>query len=269
MSTPLRPPRMTGDPATDSAGAIEYLWQWYRSIVEEQEFIRNQDIGSAVLEYDPQLAAIAVLTPTAISNLPYFTAEETAALTILTAFARSILDDADAATARATLGLGALAVLNAVGTTQITDDAVTYPKMQNVSATDKVLGRSTAGAGDVEEISCTAAGRALIDDADASAQRSTLGLGDSATKNVGTAAGTVAAGDDSRLVTNGNSHDHSGGDGAQIAYSTLSGLPTLGTMAAKDIGITETITTAKLTALGSDGSMTFVDGILTAQTQST
>ena len=34
-------------------------------------------------------------------------------------------------------------------------------------------------------------------------------------------------------VTNGDSHDHSGGDGAQIAYSGLSGLPTLGTMAAE------------------------------------
>lgn len=33
-------------------------------------------------------------------------------------------------------------------------------------------------------------------------------------------------------VTNGDSHDHSGGDGAQIAYSGLSGLPTLGTAAA-------------------------------------
>lgn len=34
-------------------------------------------------------------------------------------------------------------------------------------------------------------------------------------------------------VTNGDSHDHNGGDGAQIAYSGLSGLPTLGTMAAE------------------------------------
>jgi hypothetical protein len=33
-------------------------------------------------------------------------------------------------------------------------------------------------------------------------------------------------------VTNGDTHDHSGGDGAQIAYSGLSGLPTLGTAAA-------------------------------------
>ncbi len=32
-------------------------------------------------------------------------------------------------------------------------------------------------------------------------------------------------------VTNGDSHDHNGGDGAQIAYSSLSGLPTLGSAA--------------------------------------
>jgi len=32
-------------------------------------------------------------------------------------------------------------------------------------------------------------------------------------------------------VTNGDSHDHNGGDGAQIAYGTLSGLPALGTAA--------------------------------------
>lgn len=58
---------------------------------------------------------------------------------------------------------------------------ITYAQIQNVSATDKLLGRSTAGAGVVEEIALTAAGRALIDDADAAAQRTTLGLGTMAT----------------------------------------------------------------------------------------
>jgi len=58
----------------------------------------------------------------------------------------------------------------------IANDAVTYAKIQNVSATDKILGRSSSGAGDVEEIDCTAAGRALLDDANAAAQRTTLGL---------------------------------------------------------------------------------------------
>jgi hypothetical protein len=58
----------------------------------------------------------------------------------------------------------------------VDNDAITYAKIQNVSATDRLLGRSTAGVGDIEEITCTAAGRALLDDADASAQRTTLGL---------------------------------------------------------------------------------------------
>ena len=58
----------------------------------------------------------------------------------------------------------------------IASDAVTYDKMQDTSATDVILGRSTAGAGTVEEIACTAAGRAILDDASASDQRATLGL---------------------------------------------------------------------------------------------
>jgi hypothetical protein len=37
-------------------------------------------------------------------------------------------------------------------TTAIANDAVTYAKMQNVSATSRILGRKTAGAGDVEEL---------------------------------------------------------------------------------------------------------------------
>ena len=69
-----------------------------------------------------------------------------------------------------------------LGTTALADDAVTYAKLQDVSATDKLLGRSTAGAGNVEEITLTAAGRALLDDADATAQRATLGLGTLATQ---------------------------------------------------------------------------------------
>ncbi len=62
------------------------------------------------------------------------------------------------------------------GTVTVPDGAFSYAKLQNVSATDKLLGRSSSGAGVIEEVTCTAAGRALIDDADAAAQRTTLGL---------------------------------------------------------------------------------------------
>jgi hypothetical protein len=88
-----------------------------------------------------------------------------------------------------------------VVTTDIADDAVTYAKIQNISATDKLLGRVTAGAGDVEEIACTAAGRAILDDADAATQRTTLGAAKSGAntditslKAVTLEAGTIAAG---------------------------------------------------------------------------
>ena len=126
-----------------------------------------------------------------------------------TAAGRALLDDADAEAQRTTLGLGALATLGTVDAATITDGSVgtakladsscttakvadanvTYAKIQNVSATDKILGRSTAGAGSVEEITCTAAGRALLDDADVAAQRTTLGLGTLATQD-GTFSGT-------------------------------------------------------------------------------
>lgn len=76
---------------------------------------------------------------------------------------------------------GDITVSASGATWTIDNSVVTYAKIQNVSATDRILGRSTAGAGVVQEITCTAAGRALIDDADATAQRTTLGLGTLAT----------------------------------------------------------------------------------------
>ena len=63
-----------------------------------------------------------------------------------------------------------------VTTAKLANDAVTYAKIQNVSATNRLLGRSSAGAGDVEEITCTSFGRSLIDDADAAAARTTLSV---------------------------------------------------------------------------------------------
>lgn len=54
--------------------------------------------------------------------------------------------------------------------------AVTFAKFQQI-ATDNLVGRATAGTGDVELVSCTAAGRALIAAADVAAQKAILGVG--------------------------------------------------------------------------------------------
>lgn len=50
-------------------------------------------------------------------------------------------------------------------------------------------------------------------------------------------------------VTNGDSHDHSGGDGAQIAYSSLSGTPTLPSGAIVGTTDQQTLSAKTLTGL--------------------
>ena len=99
------------------------------------------------------------------------------------------LVDGSVTTAKLADGAVTTAKATNLGTAALANGAVTYAKIQDLSGTDKLLGRSTAGAGTVEEIPCTAAGRALLDDADATAQRATLGLGTLATQN-GTFSGT-------------------------------------------------------------------------------
>lgn len=122
---------------------------------------------------DVELSSIAGLT-SAADTLPYYTGSGTAALATLTPFARTILDDADAATVRATLGL-------VIGTNVQAFDATLLSIAALGTAADRMI--YTTGIDTWAESPISTFGRSLIDDADAVAGRTTLGLGTAALEN--------------------------------------------------------------------------------------
>ena len=89
---------------------------------------------------------------------------------------KTVTIDAAAGSGVADADYGDVTVSSSGSVWTVDNNAITYAKIQDVSATDRILGRSSAGAGDIQEITCTSAGRALLDDADNAAQRTTLGL---------------------------------------------------------------------------------------------
>lgn len=104
---------------------------------------------------------------------------------VLSTFGRTLIDDADAATARSTLGLGTAAT-SASSEFQAADATLTALAALGTAA-DRLpyfTGVDTAA-----ETTITTFGRSLIDDANAAAARTTLGLGSLATQS-GTFSGT-------------------------------------------------------------------------------
>jgi len=123
-------------------------------------------IGSSIQGYDAGLASIAGLT-TASGNYIYATASDVYTTGVITAFGRSLVDDVDASAGRTTLGV-------VIGTDVQAYDAELAAIAGLTSAADK--GIQFTGTGTAAVFDLTSAGKALLDDADASAQRTTLGL---------------------------------------------------------------------------------------------
>ena len=131
-------------------------------------------IGSDVQAWDAALDDFAGLTQ-GTDKLPYFSSSTAMAAADFTSYARTLLDDADAAAARTTLGV-------VIGTNVQAYDAELAALAGLTSAGNKLPYFTGSGTASLADFS--AYGRSLVDDADAAAARSTLGLGTMATQNL-------------------------------------------------------------------------------------
>jgi hypothetical protein len=162
-----------GTGATDAATARENL---------------GVEIGVDVQEYSDKLQSIVDLSGTfsaGIVQVVGYSDANTAEFVETTAFGRSLIGDASASDARSTLGL-------VIGTDVQAFNSNLSAISGLTSATDKVpyfTGSGTAAVADFSSF-----GRSLVDDADASAARTTLGLGTIATQaanNVSITGGSI------------------------------------------------------------------------------
>lgn len=122
---------------------------FYSDGTDQIKIMEGLTVGTDVQAYDTELAALAGLT-SAANKLPYFTGSGTASLADLTAFARTLLDDADAAAMRTTLGVLALAGGTMTGTLAMADQKITRPQIEDYSETVNPIGSIGGGTQDID-----------------------------------------------------------------------------------------------------------------------
>ena len=186
------------------------------------------EIGSDIQQQNAILSDLAGLTQAA-NKLPFFDSGSTAATTDLTAFARTLLDDGSASAVQATLSLRPGTEIQAYDAGLASIAGLTTSANKGIYATAS----DTYATFDL-----TAFGRSILDDADAAAVRTTLGLVINTNVQSYSAVTAAIAGlstsDGNIIVGNGSTFVAESGATARTSL----GLGSIATQAANNVALT-------------------------------
>ena len=167
--TPPPPPPARSDAPEDFIAKADAWLVWQATFASEVTTLASQIeaagamIAAASAYADPGLLALAGQTPAA-DRLPYYTGASTSALAVMTSAGRALLDDADAAAQRATLGLGSAALQAATA-------------FEAAGALAGHVGASDPHTQYLLDSAVSAFMLTLLDDANAATALATLGIG--------------------------------------------------------------------------------------------
>lgn len=169
-----------------STASVTGLSAFMRTVLDDADAATvRTTIGAQ--QSDATLTALAGLS-TATNKLPYFTGTDIAAVTDFTAFARTLLDDSDATTARATLSVYSIADTDSNLAAGLATKQPLATNLTNLAAL--TISSNTMpyynGTSTLALTSVTTYGRGFLNLADAAASRSYIGADDASNLTTGT-----------------------------------------------------------------------------------
>lgn len=264
------PPRRTGNAVVDAVEANRWAHEFYEAAIIQGGLLKPSALSDQLQSQFPILYSLGTQEGTAADKLPYFTAENIFGLTDLSPFARTLLNDADAAAMLITLGVTSFTaeeVQDAVALMLVAGAGITltYNDGANQLTIDGTVTQYTNEMAQDTIAALLQAGNGITLSYDDAANQLTISVGGIA-QNIQNATYTTVLADAQKQIyhTSGSAHTWTIDSNANVAYPNGTAI-TFVNDGAGAVTLAITADTLVLAGTGATGSRTLAQyGVATA-----